>query len=169
MNLVKVASAVNFPMGIYSNKVKSLNDLKQGTTVAVPSDPTNEARTLLLFQSANIIKLKDGAGVTANKSDIASNPKNIKFVETDAPTIPRALGDVDAAAINTNYAMDAGLNPVKDSIFIEPKDSPWVSIIVARPDNKDDKRISKLVEIYHSAEIKKFIEDNFSGSVVAAF
>ncbi|TDT45647.1 MetQ/NlpA family ABC transporter substrate-binding protein [Fonticella tunisiensis] len=169
MNLVKIAPTVNFPMGVYSNKIKSLNELKNGDKIALPNDPTNEARALILLQSANVIKLKDGVGINATLKDVVENPKNIKFVELEAAMVPRSLPDVTAAAINTNYAMEAGLNPVKDSIFIEPKDSPWVNIIAARPDNKDDERIKKLVEIYHSDEVKKFIEETFQGSVIPGF
>lgn len=169
MNLVKVASAVNFPMGAYSQKIKSLDELKQGDKVSVPNDPTNEARALILLEAAKVIKLKEGVGVKATLQDIAENPKQIKFIELEAAMVPRSLSEVAAAAINTNFAMEAKLNPVKDSIFIEPKDSPWVNIIVARPDNRDDERIKKLIEAYQSQEIKKFIDETFKGSVITAF
>lgn len=169
MNLVKVGDAVNFPMGVYSNKIKSLNDLKNGDKISVPNDPTNEARALLLFQSAKVIKLKDGVGLKATVKDVVENPKGIQFLELEAPMVPRSLADVSCAAINTNYALQANLNPSKDAIFIEPKDSPWINIIVAREDNKNDERIQKLIQAYHSDEVKKFIEEHFKGSVVPAF
>jgi D-methionine transport system substrate-binding protein len=169
MNLVKIANAVNFPMGAYSQKIKNLDELKQGDKVSLPNDPTNEARALILLESAKVIKLKAGVGVKATIQDIVENPKQIKFIELEAAMIPRSLSEVTAAAINTNFAMEAKLNPVKDSIFIEPKDSPWVNVIVARPDNKDDVRIKKLVEAYQSEEIKKFIDTTFQGSVIPGF
>jgi D-methionine transport system substrate-binding protein len=169
MNLVKIANAVNFPMGAYSQKIKNLNELKEGDKVSLPNDPTNGARALILLESAKVIKLKEGVGVKATVKDIVENPKQIKFIELEAAMIPRSLSEVSAAVINTNFAMEAKLNPVKDSIFIEPKDSPWVNVIVARPDNKDDSRIKKLVEAYQSEEIKKFIDETFAGSVVPGF
>jgi D-methionine transport system substrate-binding protein len=169
MNLIKIANAVNFPMGAYSQKLKSLDELKQGDKVSLPNDPTNGARALILLESAKVIKLKPGVGVKATVQDIVENPKGIKFIELEAAMIPRSLTEVSAAVINTNFAMEAKLNPVKDSIFIEPKDSPWVNVIVARPDNKDDARIKKLVECYQSEEIKKFIDTTFQGSVITGF
>ncbi|QZY54766.1 MetQ/NlpA family ABC transporter substrate-binding protein [Crassaminicella profunda] len=169
MDLVKLASTVNFPMGIYSNQLKSLDELKEGDKISLPNDPTNEARALLLLQSANVIKLKDTKDLNLTIKDIAENPKNIEFIELDAPMVAHSLEDVAVAAINTNYAMQAGFSPADDSIFIEPKDSPWVNIIAARPDNKDDKRIKQFIEIYQSEEMKQFIEDIFGGSVVPGF
>ncbi len=169
MNLVKIANAVNFPMGAYSQKIKNLDELKQGDKVSLPNDPTNEARALILLESAKVIKLKQGAGVKATLQDIAENPKQIKFIELEAAMVPRSLSEVTAAVINTNFAMEAKLNPVKDSIFIEPKDSPWVNVIVARPDNKEDARIKKLVEAYQSDEVRKFIDETFQGSVITGF
>ncbi|MFL0267679.1 MetQ/NlpA family ABC transporter substrate-binding protein [Candidatus Clostridium radicumherbarum] len=169
MNLVKVANAVNFPMGVYSQKIKNLDELKDGDKVSLPNDPTNEARALILLEAAKVIKLKSGVGVNATIRDVAENPKNLKFIELEAAMVPRSLTEVAAAAINTNFAMEAKLDPVKDAIFIEPKDSPWVNIIVARPDNQNDPRIKKLVEAYHSDEVKKYIEDTFKGSVIPGF
>jgi D-methionine transport system substrate-binding protein len=169
MNLVTVAPSVNFPMGIYSEKIKSVEELKEGDSISLPNDATNLARSLILLQSAGVIKLKDGVGVAATVRDIVENPKAIKFVELEAPMVIRSLQDVTAAVVNTPFAVEAGLNPVKDSIFIEDKDSPWVNHVVTRPELKEDERIKKLVEIYHSAEIRKFIEDTFEGSVVPGF
>ena len=169
MNLIKVAPAVNFPMGIYSEKIASTEELKDGDKVAVPNDATNQARALMLLESAGIIKLKEGIGTKATVKDIAENPKNIKIVELEAPMLIRALPDISAAAINTNFIIEAGMNPLEDSIFIEDKNSPWVNFIVTRPELKDDERIKKLVEIYQSPEIKKFIEDTFDGSIIPAF
>ncbi|TCO71386.1 MetQ/NlpA family ABC transporter substrate-binding protein [Marinisporobacter balticus] len=169
MDLVNVASTVNFPMGIYSNQLKSLDELKEGDKISLPNDPTNEARALILLQSANIIKLKDSTDLNMTIADIVDNPKNIEFIELDAPMVAHSLPDVSVAAINTNYAMQAGFNPVKDSIFIESKDSPWVNIIAARPDNKDSEKVKQFIAIYQSEAIKKFIEETFDGSVVSGF
>lgn len=169
MNLVTVAPTVNFPMGIYSNQVKAPTELKNGDQVAVPNDATNQARALILLQTAGVIKLKDGVGTAATVRDIVDNPKEIKIVELEAPMLIRALPDVAAAVINTNFIIEAGMNPLKDSIFLEDKNSPWVNFIVTRPELKEDPRIDKLVEVYHSAEVRKFIEDTFGGSVVPAF
>ncbi len=169
MNLTIVAPAVNFPMGIYSEEIDSPDKLKDGDKVAVPNDATNQARALMLLESAEIIKLKEGIGSRATVRDIIENPKNIEIVELEAPMLLRALPDLSAAVINTNFIIEAGMNPREDSIFIEDKDSPWVNFIVTRPELKDDERIKKLVDIYHSDDVKKFIEDTFDGSVEAAF
>lgn len=169
MNLIKVAPAVNFPMGIYSDKINSPNELKDGDKVAIPNDATNQARALMLLESAGIIKLEDGIGAKARVKDIVENSKSIEIIELEAPMLIRALPDLGAAAINTNFIIEAGMNPVEDSIFIEDKNSPWVNFVVTRPELKDDERIEKLVEIYHTQEIKSFIEDTFNGAVVPAF
>ncbi|MDD3223198.1 MAG: MetQ/NlpA family ABC transporter substrate-binding protein [Clostridium sp.] len=169
MNLVSAAPAVNFPMGIYSRKVKKLSELKYGARVGVPNDATNEARALMLLEAAKVITLKSGIGDKATIKDVVKNSKNIKLVELEAPMLVRSLSDLDAAAINTNFIMSAGMTPSKDAIYLEPKNSPWVNIIATRPDLKNDTRIKKLIKIYHSAEIKKFILSKYKGSVVPAF
>lgn len=170
MNLISIATTVNFPMGIYSNKIKSLSDLKSGDKISLPNDPTNGARSLILLEAAGIIKLKEGSGLASTVKDIVENPLNLQFIELEAPMVARSLPDVTAAAINTNFAIEAGLNPVKDSIFIEPKDSPWVNVIAVRPDgSKDDPRVQQLVKVYQSDAIKQFIEEKFDGSVVPGF
>ncbi len=169
MDLVKIAPSVNFPMGIYSNQLKSLDGLKDGDQISLPNDPTNEARALILLESAGIIKLKEGVGLKVTLKDIVENPKNIKFIELDAPMVARSLQDVTVAVINTNFAIEAGFVPTRDSIFIEPKDSPWVNVIVTRPDQQDDPRIKKLVELYQSDKVKEFIDATFEGSVVPGF
>ena len=119
--LVKVADTVTFPMGIYSKRVKSLAELKPGARLAVPNDPTNGGRALLLLQKQGLLKLRADAGLKATALDIVDNPRKLKIVELDAAQIPRSLGDVDAAAINTNYAMEAGLKPKQDAIAIEAR------------------------------------------------
>lgn len=168
-NLVSIANTINFPMGIYSRKISDLSQLKDGDKVGLPNDATNLARALILFQSAGVITLDDSAGINATLRDVVDNPKNLQFVELDAPIILRTLPDLAVAAINTNFIIEAGMNPVNDSIFIEPKDAPWVNVIATRAELKDDPRIKQLVEIYHSDEIRNFIEETFNGSIVPGF
>jgi D-methionine transport system substrate-binding protein len=169
MNIISVGNAVNFPMGVYSIKIKSLDELKSGDKVSLPNDPTNGARALMLLEAANVIKLKEGIGAKATVRDIIENQKNIEFVELEAPMVARSLPDVTAAVINTNFAVEAKLNPVKDSIFIEPKESPWINVIAVRPENKDDDIVKELIKVYQTEEIRKFIDETFGGAVVAGF
>lgn len=155
------------PMAVYSKKVKSLNDLKDGATIAVPNDPTNEARALRVLENAKLIKLKSGDLVSA--LDITDNPKKLKIKELEAPQLPRVLGDVDAAVINTNYALEAKLNPTKDALAIESKDSPYANVLAVRKQDKDKPYIKALSEALNSPEIKKFIEEKYNGNIVPAF
>lgn len=169
LDIVNIGNAVTFPMGIYSQKVKNLNDLKPGAVVGLPNDPTNAARAYQLIEQAGLIKLKPGIGLNIKGTDIASNPKNLVFKEMDAAFIPRGLADLDAAAINTNFALTAGLKPNKDALVVEPKDSPWVNIIAVRGPEKDKPVFKKFVEIYQSQEVKDYINKTFEGEVVAAW
>jgi len=146
-----------------------LDELPNGATVVIPNDATNGGRALLLLQKAGVITLKDGAGITATPKDIAENPKDIKIRELEAATLPRVLTQVDLALINTNYALEAKLNPTEDALFIEGNDSPYVNILVARPDNKDSAAMQKLIEALHSEEVKQFINEKYQGAVVPAF
>jgi len=168
--LVSVAGVRIEPFGAYSSKRKhkSLDELPNGATVVIPNDATNGGRALLL-QKAGVITLKDGAGITATPKDIAENPKDIKIRELEAATLPRVLTQVDLALINTNYALEAKLNPTEDALFIEGNDSPYVNILVARPDNKDSAAMQKLIEALHSEEVKQFINEKYKGAVVPAF
>lgn len=166
-NLVDVAKVHIEPMAVYSNKIKDLKDLKNGATIAVPNDPTNEARALRLLEKQGIIKLKDGDLIT--KIDITENPKNIQIQELEAAQLPRTLEDVDAAVINTNYALPAGLNPVEDALAIEDKDSPYTNVLVVKEENKNKPYVKALVEAINSPEIKKFIEEKYKGAVIPAF
>ena len=167
--IVSVGNTVNFPIGIYSKKVKDLKDLKEGARVGIPNDPTNGGRVLLVFQDKGLIKLKPEAGLKATPLDIIENPKKIKFVEVDAAQLPRTLDDLDASAINTNYALSAGLNPGKDAISQENAKSPYVNLLAVREQDKDKPWVAKLVKAYHSDEIRKFIQSEFKGSVIAGF
>lgn len=167
--LVNVGYTVNFPIGLYSKKVKRLEDLKEGAKFGIPNDPTNGGRVLLVLQDQGLIKLKPGAGLKATPLDVIDNPKKLKFVELDAAQLPRALDDLDAAAVNTNYALPAGLHPGKDSIAQENAKSPCVNLIAVREQDQAKPWVAKLVKIYQSDEIRKFVQTEFKGAVVAGF
>ena len=167
--LVTIAQTIVFPMGIYSKKVKSLAELKSGARVALPNDPTNGGRALLLLQANGLIKLKDGAGLKATPLDVIDNPKKLKLIELDAAQLARALDEVDAAAVNTNYAIPAGLVPTRDAIAIEAPKSPYVNIIAVRAQDKDKPEFKKLLKAYHSAEVKAFVTKEFKDSIVPAW
>jgi len=168
-NLVTVIGVHVEPFGAYSNKIDSLDDLKEGAVIAIPNDPTNGGRALLLLQKAGLITLKEGSKITATPRDIADNPKDLDFKELEAATLPRILDQVDVALINTNYALEAGLNPTKDALIIEGSDSPYVNILVARPDNKDSKAMQKLAKALTSDDVREFIKEKYKGAVVPAF
>lgn len=167
--LTDVAFTVNFPIGVYSQKHKSITDLPEGATVAIPNDPTNGGRVLLLLDDAGVLKLREDAGVKASIADIVENPKKLKIVEIDAAQLPRSLPDVDAAGINTNYAKEAGLDPVKDPILRESPKGPYVNLIAVRTQDKDAAWVKTLVETYNSDEVRKFVEDTFHGAVLAGW
>lgn len=168
-DLTAVGKTIVTPMGIYSNEIENLDDLPDGARFAIPNDPTNGGRALLLLQEKGVIKLRDGVDLTATPLDITENPKHIEILELDAAQLPRALSDVVAAAINTNYAIDAGLDPQTDSIAIESADSPYANVIVARTQDKDADWVKQFVSIYHSDEIRDFIEKSYGGAVVPVF
>lgn len=157
------------PLGLYSHKYKTIGELPAGSNIAIPNDPTNGGRALLLLQSNGLITLSASAGLTATIRDITGNPRNYRFTELEAAQLPRALGDVDAAVINGNYAMEAGLNPVRDSLIIEGSDSPYVNIITVRRGFENDPRIRALETALHSKKIKDYIDANYDGGVVAVF
>lgn len=167
--LVRIADTVTFPMGIYSKKLRSLADLQPGAKIAVPNDPTNGGRALLLLQKQGLLKLRADAGLKATPLDIVDNPKKLKIVELDAAQIPRSLADVDAAAINTNFAMEAGFKPKQDAIAIEDPKGPYVNIIAIRDADRSKPWVAKLVAAYHSPEVKQYIEAKFGGAVIAAW
>ena len=167
--IVTLAQTIVFPMGIYSKKVKSLAELKSGARVALPNDPTNGGRALLLLQANGLIKLKDGAGLKATPLDVIDNPKKIKLIELDAAQLARALDEVDAAAVNTNYAIPAGLVPTRDAIALEAPKSPYANIIAVRAQDKDKPEFKKLLKAYHSAEVKAYVTKEFKDSIVPAW
>lgn len=167
--IVNIGYTVNFPMGVYSKKVKNLADLPNGARVGIPNDPTNGGRGLLLLESAGLIKLRADAGLKASPLDVVENAKKVRIVELDAAQLPRALDELDAAAINTNYAIPAGLKPTQDSIAIETPKSPYVNIIAVRTQDKDKPELLKLVKAYQSAEVKAFVEQKYQKAVVASW
>lgn len=168
-NLVSVAKTVIFPIGIYSKKIKSLNDLPKGAKFGIPNDPTNGGRVLLMLQSLGLIKVDPKAGLKATPIDITDNPKKIRFIELDAAQLPRSLDDTDVSAINTNFAISAGLDPKKDAIAQESPDSPYANILVVRAKDKDLPEVKKLVAAYHTQAVKDFIATKYKGSVIAAW
>lgn len=168
-NLQAVVAVHVEPFGAYSAKFKALAELPSGATVAIPNDPSNAGRALLLLDRAGVIKLKNTDNILATPRDIADNPKKLKFREIEAATLPRILPQVDLALINTNYALEAKLNPVKNALAIEDARSPYANWLVARTDNKDVPALKKLAAALNSAEVKQFIASKYSGAVVPAF
>ncbi len=164
-DIVPLDPAIIVPMGIYSHKITALSDLKDGDTLAIPNDPSNGARGLLLMQQAGLIKLKDGVTTTASLVDITANPKHLKIRELDAAQVPRSLDDMAAAAVNMSYALPAGLDP-RTAMILEGTDTPFALIWTAPRKHQDDPRIKKLIGIYRSPEVKAFILSKFNGSVI---
>jgi len=167
--ITAVGYTVNFPIGIYSKKVKSLKDLKEGARFGLPNDPTNGGRALLVLQDQGLVKLKPGAGLKATPLDVVENPKKLKFVELEAAQLPRSLDDLDASAVNTNYAIPAGLHPSRDAIAQESAKSPYVNLIAVREQDKDQPWVAKLVKAYQSEEVRKFVQVQFKGAVIPGF
>lgn len=168
-DLVPVVGVHLEPLGLYSNKAKALDQLKDGATVAVPNDATNEGRALKLLADNNLITLKDGVGSKATEKDVASNPRHLKFKPLEAAQLPRTLPDVDAAVINGNYALQAKLTPSKDALVLEKtQDNPYVNILVVKKGHENDPAVKKLSALLTSDEVKKYIETTFNGSVIPA-
>lgn len=168
-NLISAGNVHIEPMGVYSHKIKTLSDLSPKAKVAIPNDPSNGGRALLILQAAGLIKLKDGGTVSSTVQDITDNPKQLQFSELDAAQVPRAIDDVDIAVINTNFALEAGLNPLKDSLFLEAKDSPYANILAIRAGDESRPEIQKLLKALQSPEVKKFIEDKYKGAILPSF
>ena len=157
------------PMGIYSHKIKNINEVKDGAQVSIPSDPTNGGRALLLLERAGLLKLKDGVGAAATVQDVVDNPKKLQFKEIEAPQLPRTLDDVDISVINTNWAMQADLVPTRDALFMEDKTSPYVNILVVRQGDENRPEIQALMKALHSEAVKKFINEKYKGAIIPAF
>ena len=168
-HLVSVAPIHVEPFGAYSHKIKTVSELRDGAVVAIPNDPSNVGRSLLLLQHNGLIKLKDPTNILATPHDIVDNPKHLEIKELEAATLPRVLDQVDLALINTNYALDAHLVPTRDALFIEDSHSPYANLIVARADNQNSDAVKKLVAALQTPDVKAFIEQKYKGAVVPAF
>jgi len=166
LDIIDVANTVNFPMAIYSEEISDVEQVQDGDKLGLPNDPTNAAHALFVFEEAGLITLKEDAGNTASIKDIEDNPLNLEFIELEAAQIPLHLDEVVAAAINTNYAIENGFTPTEDAIYIESNDSPWVDLIAVRTEDQDSPAVQKLVEAYHSDEVKEFVEEEFQGSLI---
>ena len=172
-HLVSVAAVHFEPFGLYAGKTASLDALADGATVAVPNDTTNEARALLLLQQEGLIKLADGAGITATTKDIVENPKNLKITELEAANIPNALADVDVACINGNYAQAAGLSVDKDALAVEATDSlaaeTYANVLVVKDGNQNSDKIKALAKALTSESVRTYINNTYNGAVVPVF
>jgi len=166
--IVPVANTFVYPISGYSKKIKSIDELKEGDAIAIPNDPTNLSRSLLLLEKQGLIKLQPGKGLTPTVLDIVENPKNLKILELEAPQLPRSLDDkqVVIAIINTAYSSQIGLTPTKDGIFVEDKDSPYVNLIVAREDNKDAENVKTFIKAFQSDEVFAAADKEFKGGAV---
>ncbi|MBI0475158.1 methionine ABC transporter substrate-binding protein [Sphingomonas sp. MA1305] len=167
--LVPIAGIHVEPLGAYSRRWRSIAALPQHATVAIPNEPSNGGRALLLLQQAGLIRLRNPTDPLATVRDIAANPRQLQFRELEAATLPRVLDQIDLALINTNYALDAKLNPVRDALAIENKDSPYVNFVVGRPGAGDDPRVRALVAALRSPATKAFIVRRYQGAVLPAF
>ena len=169
LKLVSAGKVHVEPLGLYSKKYKSVEELPEGASIAIPNDPSNGGRALILLQAKGLIKLKADAGLEATEKDIAENPKNFKFKALEAAQLPRTLEDVDASIINGNYALESGLNPVKDSILLEGEDSPYANIVTVLEGHDKDEKILALLAALQSEKVKNFIAEKYKGGVVPAF
>ena len=168
-DLVWVAPTVVFPMGFYSNRFASFDEVPEGATIAIQNDPTNGGRSLLLLQSAGLLTLAEGTGLTPSILDIAENPRSFRFIELDAAQLPRSLGDVDVAAVNTNYAVEAGLDPNEDAILREGAESPYMNVIAVRAEDANAEWVERFVAAYQSDPVRAFVAERFQGAVVPGF
>lgn len=167
--LVSIAKTVIFPIGIYSKKIKNLNEVPEGARFALPNDPTNGGRALLLLQSQGLVKLDPKAGIKATPIDVIENPRKLRFIELDAAQLPRSLDDVDFAAVNTNFAIEAGLTPKDDAMVLEDGDSPYANIIAVREQDKDRADLKEFVQIYQSQPVKDFVVKKYQDSILVAW
>lgn len=169
-HLVNAAGIHVEPFALYSKKIKSVKDIKKKSRIAIPNDPTNEARALLLLQEAGLIKLAPDAGITATVQDITENPLKLKFSEIEAASLPRVLSDVTAAVINGNYAIPAGLSAAKDGLFVEGSSSPYVNVIAVKAGNENTPAIKALIKAVQSEKVRNYIKERYpNGDVVAVF
>jgi D-methionine transport system substrate-binding protein len=169
MNLVSVGGVHVEPMAAYSKTITDIKQLKDGAKVAIPNDVTNGGRALILLANHGIITLKDPKNVLTTVADVTENPKKLVFLELEAAMLPRTVDEVDVAIINTNYAIDAGFNPLKDSLLLEGAESPYANLIVVREENKALPKFEKLIKVLHSDEMKTFLKEHYKGALIPAF
>lgn len=169
LNIVAVKKIYLPPLGLYSKRVKSVTELGRGATIALPNDPSNEARALVLLERAGLIRLKAGAGVSATPKDIISNVKNLKFRELEAAQLPRSLQDVDAAIVNANYALQIGLSPARDALFHESQNSVYANILATTKDKASNPDLKKLAAALTSPEAKAWLLKKYAGSIIPTF
>ncbi|PWC76978.1 MetQ/NlpA family ABC transporter substrate-binding protein [Azospirillum sp. TSH64] len=168
--IVPIGFTIVEPMGLYSRKIKSVGDLKPGSSIGIPNDPSNGGRALNLLAANGLITLAPGKGLSPSILDIAENPKKLKLVELEAAQLPRALEDFDAAIINTDYAVNSGLTPSKDALIQEPREgNPYGNFIAAREKDKDRPALKTLVESFQSKEVRDFLETRFKGAILPAW
>lgn len=169
LDLVSLGNVHVEPMALYSNNLTSIDDLEDGSKIAIPNDTINGGRALLLLEANGLIKLKDGAGLEATENDIVENPHNFKVTTLEAAALPSTLQDVDAAVINGNYALDADLNPLKDGLLIEGGDSPYANLVAVRKGEEKEDKFVKLLKALQSNKVKEYIEETYEGGVAPAF
>ncbi|MDR1607510.1 MAG: MetQ/NlpA family ABC transporter substrate-binding protein [Deltaproteobacteria bacterium] len=167
--LISLGSSYVSPLGVYSRKIKKLSELKEADTIVIPLEPANGGRALLLLEKAGVIKLKPGVGLTATADDILENPKNLIILGVEGPQTVKSLDEVAAAAIINTYSIPAGLNPLKNSIFLESIDSPYINVIAARIEDRGNPLLLKFVKAYQSQEVADYIYENFEYSIIPAF
>ncbi|MBV8047611.1 MAG: MetQ/NlpA family ABC transporter substrate-binding protein [Paludibacterium sp.] len=168
-HLVGVVPVHIEPFGVYSHRYKSLAQVPDEGVVAIPNDPANVGRALLLLARNGLITLKDPHNILSTTQDIVANPKNLQIRELDAAVLPRVLDQVDLAVINTNYALEAKLTPTRDAIALENGRSVYANLLVARPDNQNSPAVKKLAAALNSPEVRQFIESKYKGSIIPAF
>lgn len=169
LELTSVGNVHIEPMGVYSDKVKTVEEIKDGGEILIPNDATNGGRALLLLEQAGLIKLKDSSNLLSTEADIVENGKNLKFVAMEAQNIPNTYKDAELAVINANYALGAGLVPSKDALLLESGDSPYANLVAVRTGEEGQEKFKKLIEVLNSDAAKKVIEEKFEGAVVPAF
>jgi D-methionine transport system substrate-binding protein len=169
LDLVSVGTVHVEPLGLYSEKIDSIEALGEGSTIAIPADSVNGGRALILLETEGLIELSETVGLEATEEDIVTNEKNLKFMAIEAAQIPRVLQDIDAGVINGNYAIEADINPIEDHLLLEGAESPYANIITPRKDNKDNESIKVLLEALRSEKVREYIIENYNGGVVPTF
>lgn len=168
--IVAIADTIVEPIGLYSSKIRRIADLPAGAAIGIPNDPSNGGRGLLLLEGQGLIKLRAGVGILPGVRDIVENPRRFKFLELDAAQLPRSLPDLDAAVINTNYALQAKLHPAKDAIALESRvNNPYGNVIAVRAADQDKPIFKTLISTYQSDELRQFILRQFDGAVLPVF